>query len=479
MNSPRSILSATMLLAGALVTPAAELEVPGKPATQAAKFLFAATDVVMNHDLQPPTRQEMIYHCLKRMFQLTGGRRHPKLSQLASAIQKPADLAQLIHRFFDKDSLAKMNKAPELLLEGLRPDHFPRGEFGGALFEDSHESMVTKQFSENRYVGIGIALGTTGRDKDMRPQVMQLLGKGPAYHGGLKQRDILDRIDGRETKGIPLGQVIRWLRGAEGTRVKLLVRQPGEQTKRTLNITRAVVPIPSAVGHTETEPGEHDYQIEGNDIAYVRLNQITGATLNELQQLDAKFIDSGIKAVILDLRHTTNPRDGSVHHPIMLADGLLAGGKLGHVEEEGLKRNLAAGADSIFQDLPVAALIGRSTGSAAAWVAAALQDNERASLIGRSFHGNMQIQAAVPIPDYGGTLRLHTSRFQRAVQPQQTTSRQRFPFFEQSQTQPTLKPDIDVGEGRSDRPNRNRREPIPALETAEVKAAIHYLKGLI
>ncbi len=482
MNICRRLLASVFLYAAGSGVFAGSEETKNDPnAIELANYLFTVTDVILDHDLSPPTRQEMIFHCLRKLFSTTIKQPPRTLSREVSSITNPSGLAALLQRHLSADRLAKLDSVPGRLLDGLKAPFVPTGEFRGATYVDPKETKVARQLSENRYVGIGIALGMT-QSKDnrtSRPRVMKVLGKGPAFHAGLRDRDVIEEIDGRDTRNQPLTEIIQWLRGSQGSKVELIARQSPAESARTMTIVRDVVPIQSAVGHSENGPGEHVYQIpEVPDLAFIRINQITGATLNELQNLEPRLAELGIRGVILDLRHARSSRDNNIHHAVMLADGLLPGGDMGTVYNAEFSRRLAAGPDAVFRGLPVAVLLGASTNPGASWIAALLQDNRRARLIGQPSSGNTRVTTAVEIPNYGGSLLLSTSRFERPQKERAATgaSDSRSP-----RRGPKAKPGVVPDQLIEPRQPRMSSPSVPSsqrgpLEAAEVKAAIRHLR---
>ena len=97
-------------------------------------------------------------------------------------------------------------------------------------------SRVMEQFEGNRYVGIHIALGMN--DQEKRPLIRDVIEGGPADRAGVKKDDLIELIDGVDTKGMDLREAVDRLRGQEGTDVTIKVRQPKINNSRTYTITR-------------------------------------------------------------------------------------------------------------------------------------------------------------------------------------------------------------------------------------------------
>ena len=118
--------------------------------------------------------------------------------------------------------------------------------------------------------------------------------------------------------------------------------------------------------------------------------------------MEARWIEDGVKAVVLDLRFA---QSGSAHNAALVADGLLDGGLMWRIRDSRQNvRECRADRESLFRGLPMVVLVDQLTSSPFAWIAAALQDNKRALLIGQTIVRDGYTKSFVDVP--GGELAL-------------------------------------------------------------------------
>ena len=153
-------------------------------------------------------------------------------------------------------------------------------------------------------------------------------------------------------------------------------------------------------------------------IAYVKLNELVGSTPHELRKLAAQLERNRTRAIILDLRGT---RSTSAHTALLVADSLLDHGTIGRVRTSHGETTYQADADALFRGWPMAVLVDRNTSGASEWLAAALQDNKRAVVIGAPTSsaginpGNAVVKTLLPLKGGEWSLSLATGVLERAA----------------------------------------------------------------
>jgi carboxyl-terminal processing protease len=272
---------------------------------------------------------------------------------------------------------------------------------------------VSEQLQGNRYVGIGIQLRITNGEK--LPQITNLYGRGPAWRAGVKPSDLIEKIDGRDTRGVEMSKIVDWLRGEEGTDVTIVVRQPEEAEARTLTMTRSVVPFDTVLGYRRASGGGWRLRIDPSTaIGYVWVRAVNSSTLHELRQAERQLQAEGVRALVLDLRAPGG--EGALHHAELVADGLLDGGLLWRLRGTGDRtQDFRADRDCLFRDWPLAVLVNGLVQSGPSIVAAALRDNDRAVLIGEPTIWNGLVRSMIPLPDGQASITLVTGRLERAA----------------------------------------------------------------
>jgi len=339
----------------------------------------------------------MILGGVKALYQASGGQVPAGLSRRVSALATTEQLAELLVEGWPK-SLSKPVSSlalEEALLQGLF-NSVP----GGGYLVSAKERKVAEQLAGNRYVGIQIALGTD--DDEKLSKMIEIFEGGPADRAGAKVNDLIEKIGGTDTKGLPLTEVVDRLRGDEGTDVTITVRQPKTKESRTLKMTRASMPRTTVQGFRKRPSGGWDVRADGvGAVGYLRITDITASTPHEFRNMARQLENEGARALILDLR-VLRLSGGSYHPAVLLADSLLDKGTIGRVRTAEREMSFEADSDALLQGWPVAVLIASTTSGTAEWLAAALQDNHRAILVGSPTAGasgrpDGDVRSTVPV----------------------------------------------------------------------------------
>jgi carboxyl-terminal processing protease len=380
---------------------------------QAAPFarrLWIITDTVLEHHVDPPTRQEMFLAGLKGLFAAAHTDPPANLSRRVSALTTEDQFAALLQENWPHEGQAPVKELESAVLGGLlkcvpgEPDLIsPEG------------LRILRQSLANRYVGTGIQVHNS---PEGWVQILVPFAGGPARRAGAKPGDLILEVDGASMKGLTLGQVVDKLRGDEGTSVTCTVQQPGAKETRLLSMKREVVPFRTVMGYRRTGEETWTYRVDPDvPIAYVRLTSLGSSTLHEMRKLEGQLLSDGIRGVVLDLRENSG---GELHEAALLADSLLDGGLMWRLRDSHQKvKEYQADRECLFRDCPLAVLVDPFTSGTAELVAAALQDNKRAVLVGVPTHGDGCVTSLVDLPENLGALQLRTSQVERAVPPRQ------------------------------------------------------------
>ncbi len=317
----------------------------------------------------------MILSGIKALYKTAGATVPEGLSRRVSSVTSPEQLATLLQDVWPAGTNRSVaaNVLEEALLNGLLGN-----VSGDAQLILQKERKVQEQLEGNRYVGIHVALGMD--DGEKRPKMIDVMEGGPADRAGVKRGDLIEQIDGVDTKGMTLRDYIDRLRGDEGTNVTIKVRQPKAADARTFVITRGQHAHASIVGRRKRSGGGWDARlIDPEPIGYLKINEMVASTPHELRKLEQQLEGEGIKALVLDLRGF---HSNSVHTAVLLADSLLERGAIGRIRTSRGQTTYQADSDALFRGWPLAVLVDESTSGATEWLAAALQDNRRAKIVG-------------------------------------------------------------------------------------------------
>ncbi len=385
-RNPSSILVGlvgVLLICGSFRQAAADSKGPTEAKLESpqelGKHIQDLTDTVLQHHLDPPARQQMVLAGIKGLYQAAGLPVPAGLSRRVSALTTPDQLTALLVELWPAKPAKAIRTGDlgEALVNGLLAS-VP----GGVEIVPAKEHEVQEQFQGNRYVGIHIQVRYD--EKEKRTIIAGIVPGGPADRAGMKQDDRIEQIDGVDTKDLTLRQVVDRLRGANGTDVRVTVRQPKEQA-RTLKATRGPLFIPTITGVHKKSSGEWDHHLTGAEsVGYLRIREISASTPHELREVAQGLDGANLQALIIDLRGLSSSR---LHPTVLLADSLLDHGRIGRVREAERVMTYDATPDALFRKLPLAVLVDQETAQTAEWLAAALQDNHRAVLVGTTTQG--------------------------------------------------------------------------------------------
>ena len=231
--------------------------------------------------------------------------------------------------------------------------------------------------------------------------VLNVIPKGPSDKAGVKAGDRIIEINDSLVAGrkIPQNKIVKQLRGKRGTTVKLGLERQHIDELVEVEVVRDKIPIKSI---------ESAFVIT-DSIGFVKLGQFAKTSHAELQLALLKMRAQGIRRLIFDLRGNSG---GFLDQAILIANEFLHEGQLIVYTEDRFRKQIREYADGtgIAQDMEVAVLIDEYSASSSEILAGALQDNDRATIIGRRSFGKGLVQKQIPFRD-GSALRLTIARY--------------------------------------------------------------------
>lgn len=248
---------------------------------------------------------------------------------------------------------------------------------------------------QGNFDGIGIEFNIV----DDTIRVVQPIQGGPSERLGVKPGDKIIKVDNKAVAGIHINnkKVFELLRGKKGTKVDVKIMRDRQALEFT--ITRGEIPIYSV---------DASFIAEG-DIGYIKVSRFAAATYDEFRKAFNNLSRKGMKKLVFDLRGNGG---GYLNAAVDIADEFLAKGML-IVYTEGKnspKKKYIATEKGSFENSPLVVLIDEGSASASEIVSGALQDNDRATIIGRRSFGKGLVQEQIEIPD-GSAIRLTIARY--------------------------------------------------------------------
>jgi carboxyl-terminal processing protease len=263
-------------------------------------------------------------------------------------------------------------------------------ESGGDKYATYFSKTHFKEFNEETqgsFGGIGVVLG---QNKDGQAFVVEVYKDTPAYRAGMKAGDVFGSIDGVKRAKWTTEEVVKRVRGDEGTKVKLVMSRPAkdavhdEPADVTFDITREKINYPNIKAE------------KIGDIGYIRLGQFNAKAADDIKKAVEDLTKQGAKGFVLDLRDDPG---GLLDQAVDVSSLFGADGAVVRVDERNKEEQVLNANGNKITDAPMAVLINGNSASASEIVAGALQDWGRAVLVGEQSFGKGSVQTIEELPD--------------------------------------------------------------------------------
>lgn len=256
-----------------------------------------------------------------------------------------------------------------------------------------------KYFSEDmagEFGGIGVLLG----EKDGTTYVVKVYDGTPAEKAGVKSGDLFSVIGGVRRDRWTNNEVVKRVRGKEGTKVTLTMVRPGKKgtpgKEYTVDVTRAMIQLPNI--ESSLKPGK---------VGYIRLGQFNEQATSDITAEIEKLTKQGATSFVLDLRD--NP-GGSLNQAVSVSSLFVDSGVIVRVDERGKPEIEYRTVGKKITDAPLVVLINGNSASASEIVGGALQDYKRAVLVGEKSFGKGSVQTVKEL-SWGGAVKFTIAHY--------------------------------------------------------------------
>lgn len=360
-------------------------------------------------------------------------------------------------------------KLLESAIKGMLSDLDPHSTYLAPKDYEQLEESTTGEFG-----GLGIEVGM----EDGFVKVISPIDDTPAQKAGVQAGDLIIKLGDQPVKGMSLEEAVKLMRGKPGTVLTLTIMREGESAPIEIDVERAIIKVTSIKS-----------RIIENGYGYVRITQFqadTGTQFTTALENLEKEHGSALDGLIIDLRN--NP-GGILQAAVEAADALLDEGLIvyteGRIQSSRLRFNAKPG--DIMPNTAIVVLINGGSASASEILAGALQDHERAVVMGTQSFGKGSVQTVIPL-DETHAIKMTTARYYtpdgRSIQakgikpdievkPAELTELDGQPFFSEADLSGHL-------EGRDEGQDMMEEDgqATPASKDFQLRSALNLLKGL-
>ena len=221
------------------------------------------------------------------------------------------------------------------------------------------------------------------------------------------------RIEGTPTAGLSLEQVKSLLRGKPHESVRLLVLHAGGKEPVQITVVREIIHVPTVLGDTRNKDGSWNFFLEGHDrVGYVQISTFSNDTAKDLRRALRRLAAGRVRGLVLDLR---NDPGGYLDAAVDVCRLLIGRGVIVTTRGRGdvVRETYRADEAGPYTGFPMAVLVNQDTASAAEIVAACLQDQHRAAIVGQRSYGKGTVQEVIDLGRPYGAMKFTTKSYWR------------------------------------------------------------------
>ena len=280
---------------------------------------------------------------------------------------------------------------PDALVEGALEGMLAALEDPYARYYDPEEFLALSESLDGEFSGIGVRVQETPEGL----AVSSVLPDSPAEEAGVEAGERIVSVDGQEVVDLPANEVVDLISGAAGTEVTVGF-DGGSAGPREVTMTRRRLVVPAV-----------DAEVLDSGLGHVRLRSFSRGVDGQVREAIDGLLEGGAPGIVLDLRG--NP-GGLLRESVEVTSLFVEDGLVVRVEAGDRVQEHAADGDAPYADLPLVVLVDGGTASASEIVAGALQDLDRAEVVGQPTFGKGTVQTVQELGD-GAGVKFTTARY--------------------------------------------------------------------
>jgi carboxyl-terminal processing protease len=259
-----------------------------------------------------------------------------------------------------------------------------------ALFYTPRGYKSFQELTSGRFSGIGVWL----KRKAGRLEIVSVLPSTPALQAGLQRRDVVLTVEGRSVEDMTVDQAVARIKGRPGTKVSIGVSRAG--IPLSFEIKRRSIQLPNLVA-----------RVTAQQLGYIRLLGFARGAGSQLRSEVADLTAGGVEGIVLDLRDNGG---GLFSEGIDVASVFIEDGEVVTYQARSEPERVYRADGDAFGNIPLVVLVNEGTASASEIVAGALQDRDRAIVVGEQTYGKGSVQEIFPLSD-SSALKLTTGAY--------------------------------------------------------------------
>ena len=292
--------------------------------------------------------------------------------------QKLTYLNQLIDSYY----LYSDDVTEEMLEEGIYSGYINALEDPYSVYYDEEETKALFESTSGEYSGIGVVFSQNMNTKIST--AVRVYKNSPAAEAGIKEGDILYKVNGRDITSEELSDIVAEIRGEEGTSVELTVMRGSDLQEITMEVIRRKIEVETV-----------NYEMKG-DVGYIQVTEFDKVTYEQFKEALEELKSQGMSGLVVDLR--SNP-GGNLTTVVNMLDLLLPEGMIVYTEDKNGKREEYTSDANQEYEGPLAVLVNGYSASASEIFAGAIQDYEVGTIVGTTSYGKGIVQQLIPLSD--------------------------------------------------------------------------------